>query len=154
MPHSPFTLLYIKDQQLIRSWAKQYTDDEFYRKHASLRATLTKQLTHRQKLTGREAYCVALILHHSPFLRDNQTAQHYEQEARKKNYYAHPHLKAQLIDKALMLRHKKQWYGTQAVRQSNGKFKQWPVKKNKISDAQRKAVGLPSLKALRNHLEH
>lgn len=151
--NNQFYLLYRQDQYLITHWEKEYTDAEFYLKHARIRTSLKNILKQKKKLTGKEHYYTAVILHHSPFLIDNKQAQIHEYNARKKGYRKHVHLKAQLIDKSLMLRKKKQIYGTQAYRTKAGILKQWPTEKSTITDNQRYELGLPSFQALKKHIE-
>ncbi|MBM3230181.1 hypothetical protein FJZ22_00805 [Candidatus Pacearchaeota archaeon] len=155
MSQSPtsFESLYRRDQHLIKNGEQKYTDAEFYEKHRRVIQELKRVVLHRKFLSAKEHYITALILHHAMNVQDNKQAQIHEYNARKKGYRKHVHLKAQLIDKSLMLRKKKQIYGTQAYRTKAGILKQWPTEKSTITDNQRYELGLPSFQALKKHIE-
>ena len=147
-----FEKLHDEDQKNVRLWKKNYSDKEFYSLNKNIRKRLQKLIGRSKKLSPRENFICALILHHGFNLSSSKKALRYIKTAQGQGYKKQKWLIASIKDRLLQLQGKPQKYGTQAVKLKNGKFKQYRID-GTISDGERKILGLPRLKELKGYLE-
>ena len=143
--------LYLEDQHHIRRWGKHYTDNQFYLFNRAIRRRLAPLLKSKRKRSPRELWMAGMILHHGNTLGTSRSALRFAQESYGQGYKPAKTLVAQATDRLLQLQGKPQKFGTQAARLKNGKLKLY-VLDGTITDAERKAYGLPSLKQLTSYL--
>jgi hypothetical protein len=61
---------------------------------------------------------------------------------------------AQAMDRILVKRGKPQWYGTQFFKnKSTGKWEMYPTDPTMVTEAQREAMGIPTVSATKSHLD-
>ena len=147
-----FEELYREDLKHIKRWEQHYTDKEFYAINKKIRKKLEKLLKKKKKLTGRENFVAAIILHHRFTIKSSKQALKYAKKALELGYKRQKWLKAAIIDRLLQLQGKPQKYGTQIIKLKSGKIKQYKLD-DSITDIERKTMGLPTLKQLKRYLE-
>jgi hypothetical protein len=147
-----FENLYRQDQYHIKRWEEKYTDKQFYDINRKIRAKLRAALQKRKTLSGRECFIAAMIFHHGFTLASSKLAQKYERLCRTKQYHRNKWLVASITDRMLQIQGKPQKYGTQIYRTKTGKIRQYRVD-GSITDSQRTAIGLPTLKQLKKYVE-
>ncbi len=108
------------------------------------RKALYEILKRKKKLTGREYYMSALILHHSPYVEDSKRAAKYAKKAIQMGEDEAKWLYAAIVDGLMISQGKKQKYGTQ-YQFKNGKWHLYPVDP-KTTDEERKRYNVPPLK--------
>jgi hypothetical protein len=146
-----FEKLRNEDRKHIKLWEENYTDKEFYAINRGIRNRLEKLLKKKKKLTGREHFICAMIYHHGFTKSCSDKAMNHLRKARELGYKKQKWLIASIIDRKLQLEGKPQKYGTQII-EKNGKYEQYKVD-GSINDEERKKIGLPSLKELKEYLE-
>lgn len=146
-----FEKLYKKDQYHIKRWAKNYSDEEFYKINKKIRKKLEDLL--KKKLTPRQKFICAMIYHHGFTPQCSKKALMYIKQSQAEGYQRQKWLIASIIDRLLQLQGKPQKYGTQIVELKSGKLKQYKLD-NSITDKERVELGLPKLKELKRDLEN
>lgn len=142
-----FEKLYREDQSNVKKWEKSYTNEEFYKINKDVRRRLVKLMKNKKYLTPRENFIVAGIMCHGFNKNSLKISLKYIKKAQKEGYMRHQWTLGAIIDRHLQMQGKPQKYGTQMTELKNGKFKPYPVD-GTITDKQRKAIGLPTLKKL------
>lgn len=125
------------------------------KRDAARRAQVMQLLNSGQVRTATDFFDAALIFQHGDSVQDTQLALAFATVASRMdptNRYARQ-LVADAWDRIMVRSGKPQWYGTQAVRsKTTGKWELYPTDPNAVSDAQRKAMGLPTPEEMKAHL--
>jgi hypothetical protein len=105
--------------------------------------------------TADDFFNAALIFQHGDSLPDTQLALALVTTAARMDASNHDAeaLMAQAWDRIMVKSGKPQWYGTQFVRsKTTGKWMLYPTDPSAVTDAQRQAMGLPTLAEETAHL--
>ena len=140
-----------KDEYHTRRWKDHYTDKEYFETNKYLRSELNKLIKKGKMKKAKDYYTAGIILHHAFNLALSKKALRYAKLSVKKGYKPAKTLIAQATDRLLQLQGKPQKFGTQATELKNGKWKLYPID-GTITDKERKAYGLPTLKYLKEYL--
>lgn len=122
---------------------------------AARRAQVMQLLDSGQVRTAEDFSNAALIFQHGDSMQDTQLAFALATVASRMDPSNRDakQLVADAWDRIMVRSGKPQWYGTQFVRsKTTGKWEIYPTDPSAVSDAQRKAMGLPSLEEDKAHL--
>jgi hypothetical protein len=155
-PSNPALTKLAADDQADRSPGPNKIDWDAIEKHdAARRAEVQKLLTAGELRTADDFFHAALIFQHGDSVQDIQLALALATTSARidpSNQNAQA-LMAQAWDRIMVKNGKPQWYGTQFVRsKTTGKWVLYPTDPSAVTDAQRQAMGLPTLAEEAAHL--
>lgn len=126
------------------------------KRDASRRARVMQLLSSGSVRTAEDFFDAALIFQHGDSIQDAQLALALATIASKINPANREAsvLAADAWDRIMTRAGKPQWYGTQFVKSKvTGKWELYPTEPSVITEAQRKAIGLPTLEEDKVHLD-
>ena len=147
-----FESLYKEDQKHVKRWAKQYSDKEFYEINRRLRKKVDGLIRKGKAKDGRDYFLAAMIFQHGFTITSSKKAIRLAKKAVNLGYTKGKWLIASATDRLLQLQGKPQKFGTQIIETKSGKVKMYKTDP-KITDKERKAFGLPTLKELKKRLK-
>lgn len=119
------------------------------------RAQVMQLLDSGQMRTAEDFSNAALVFQHGDSVRDTQLALALATVASRMDPSSRDarQLMADAWDRIMVRSGKPQWYGTQFVRsKTTGKWELYPIDPNVVSEAQRSAMGIPTLEEDKAHL--
>jgi hypothetical protein len=125
------------------------------KRDATRRSEALQLLVAGEIRTAEDFFNAALIFQHGDSVQDTQLALALATTATRMNPSNQDAeaLMAQAWDRIMVRNGKPQWYGTQFVRsKATGKWELYPTDPNVVTDAQRQAMGLPTLAEEKAHL--
>ncbi|MFK2899307.1 hypothetical protein ISP15_03100 [Dyella jejuensis] len=130
--------------------------DVVARKDAERKREVEKILADGGIRTTQDYFNASVIFQHGEDLKDIEQAYAFAVTAVNlddKNQQA-KQLEADAWDRIMLKRNRPQWYGTQFIRdKATGKFEMYQADSNVISDAERQAMGLPTMSENQAHLD-
>lgn len=148
-----FEKLEKKDQSALKKWCKNKLTDKEYAKIKTDLVNQTKFLLKtKEKITGKDYFISAIILHHKYQLNSSKKAVEYAQKAVKNGHKKGKWLVASTTDRLLQLQGKPQKFGTQVIDIKAKKLQIYKLNP-KTTDKERQEYGLPTLKELKEYYD-
>ena len=126
------------------------------RKDAERKREVEKILADGGIRTAQDYFNASVIFQHGEDLNDIEQAYAFAVTAVSmddRNQQA-KQMEADAWDRIMLKRNRPQWYGTQFIRdQTTGKYAMYQVDSSVITDAERQAVGLPTMSENQAHLD-
>lgn len=130
--------------------------DVVARKDAARKQEVEKILAEGGIRTAQDYFNASVIFQHGEDLKDIEQAYAFAVTAVNlddKNQQA-KQLEADAWDRIMLKRNRPQWYGTQFIRdKTTGKFEMYQADSSVVSDAERQAMGLPTMSENQAHLD-